>query len=222
MEVVSPEITITVGTTPYSASEADILAQVMDDEFDPGNLEELIHQAIDQAEAEIRKRGRCRNIELDLRFWTREDVRPSLHLSARIIERLASLSSSFSFHPKSIPAPNGEVGQLDARSMVGSQSRPELVVKLRGRPQGRERFVDLSRLESHWYTPLGLQARVSEALISGINAIPEDVGRWDLYVDIDLFSERGIWPGFFLPDHLIKDLASHGASLDFDPYVYSD
>lgn len=219
MEVMPPDSVITISSGAYSTAGATVLARVTTDEYDPETLELLLDQAIDQAEAALLKAIACDNIGLDLRIWSGEG-RPGLYLSAKTLERLASLSSSFNFHPRVISDDGREVDQANAFSLIGLQRRPELIVMLRGRPDENGKFESLSRVESHWYSPVGLQARIAEALAAGVSNVPGEVNRWEVYVDIDLRSERGIWPGFFLPAPLIKALASYNAALDFDPYIY--
>ncbi|WP_369040506.1 hypothetical protein [Stenotrophomonas maltophilia] len=219
MEVMPPDSVITISSGEYSTAGATVLARVTADEYDPVTLDLLFDQAIDQAEAALLKAVACDNIGLDLRIWSREG-RPSLNLSPKTLERLASLSSSFNFHPRVISDDGREIDQINAFGLLGLQRRPELIVMLRGRPDGNGKFVNLSRVESHWYSPAGLQARIAEALAAGVSNVPGEVNRWEVYVDIDLHSDRGIWPGFFLPAPLIKALASYNASLDFDPYIY--
>ena len=102
----------------------------------------------------------------------------------------------------------------------------KLIIQLNGVDPKNGEDICLSKFESSSYNDLLLWHRINTALKEGaakVGGSLDCLRPWHvvLTVGITADEEDGFRPAFHLEPEVITKLNAAGASLDFDPYVYS-
>jgi hypothetical protein len=217
VEVMPPEIEVTLRTSVVSRASYEVIAQLWREVDEIDVADELIRTAVDRrAIAGLLELPR-RDLEVNVRVGIGDGLRACLNLSSATLEEMASVSAALNFDP----TPTGDAGRdgLEMAEESTPTTHPELVVVLVGSSPESSEEVILSRFERQRYGTGDVQEGVHEVLQLGLGKVQGEAKLWGLQVEVRLSSQRGVWPGFNLSCDVIRLMASGSVSLDFDPYV---
>ncbi|WNH53219.1 hypothetical protein [Stenotrophomonas oahuensis] len=219
MEVDVPEISAgIIGLHPDTGQEA-VLADSSSDENTLENLEASIRRVAESVKSDLGDVAEAWHPRLAVRVWSREGLRPCLNLSADTIRLIASISACLDFAPNQRNEyEDGAHGQDEP--VLGNESQsPELVVLFIGdSPETGSESV-IAKVVCQHYSLESLQACISESVALAQIELGVEASLWNPQVGVRLSSDRAISPALCISAGLVQQIASCGASLDFDPYV---
>lgn len=197
------------------SGEERVLAEGQCREYTLANVESLIGEVLERASLSPAVHPSLSRPRLVIRVWSAEGLRSCLNLSAESVRQIAQASALVEFEPYTFVEPIG----AEQSALREWPSKPELVVIVVGDSPQTGKEVVLASAERQWYTLDELQLSVAEVLALALQRVDGDVRLWMPQLGVRLASDRGLRPALHLPAALIAELASCGASLDFDPYV---
>lgn len=157
---------------------------------------------------------------VEVRVWSREGVRASLHLCAETVLRIAATSAAFDFDLQPMASVEEPEEPFEKDEVNDNPApKPELTVVFIGDPPDTGIEQVIATASRALYSVDGLEACIKEVIEAAHHTIQGDVASWKPEIGVRLLSFRGIPPSLYLPSKVVQAIASCGASVDFDPYV---